>query len=459
MEAALVVLDLNMPGISGQELLREIKESHPRTSVVMLTAVRDLETAVDCMREGACDYLVKPVMHPRLLTAVATALDQRRVSEAVSAIELSPVPERLRHEEEFAGIVTASDAIRSLFRYVEAIAPTSLPVLITGETGTGKELFARAIHGVSGRKGPFVALNIAGLDDLQFSDSLFGHLRGAYTGADNVRDGLTATAANGTLFLDEIGDLRGESQVKLLRLLQENEFYPLGADSPRRCTARIVVATNRNLEKLVAEGTFRNDLYYRLRTHRVVIPPLRNRDGDLSLLIDHFIADAARALGKKRPYHPPELVTLLGGYGFPGNVRELQMMVFDAVARTTSGKLSLETFKEYLGHSRDASPIPPRSGEKLHRHHLRPFPNFGGSGVAPDRQGPRAGQREPGDRRVNARCLPPGPQQKAVQSAPEKTDHRSLIPKTPATSVAPVQNFSPPFPPLPPRTPRHHPIV
>jgi two-component system response regulator HydG len=362
-ETALVVLDLNMPGKSGRELLREIKENHPMTPVVMLTAVRDLETAVDCMREGACDYLVKPVQHSRLLAAVASAFEQRRVSVAVSSHDLSPAPERLRHEEEFAGIVTACATMRALFRYVEAIAPTSLPVLITGETGTGKELLARSVHGVSGRKGPFVAINIAGLDDLQFSDSLFGHLRGAYTGADSVREGLTATAAGGTLFLDEIGDLRAESQIKLLRLLQENEFYPLGADSPRRCTARFVVATNHDLEKLVAEGTFRNDLFYRLRAHHVDIPPLRSRAGDLPLLIDRFIADAARTLGQKKPYHPPELVTLLGSYGFPGNVRELQMMVFDAVARTTSGKLSLDAFKQYLGRSGGAAPIPPQSGE------------------------------------------------------------------------------------------------
>jgi two-component system, NtrC family, response regulator HydG len=280
------------------------------------------------------------------------------VDEAVSAIELSTVPERLRHEEEFAGIVTASDAMRSLFRYVEAIAPTSLPVLITGETGTGKELFARTVHGVSGRKGPFVALNIAGLDDLQFSDALFGHLRGAFTGAESVREGLTATAGGGTLFLDEIGDLRGESQIKLLRLLQENEYYPLGSDSPRRCTARIVVATNRDLEKLMADGTFRNDLYYRLRGHRLAIPSLIERDGDLPLLIDHFIAAAAREFGRKKLHYPPELVTLLGGYGFPGNVRELQMMVYDAVARATSGKLSLDTFKGFLARSRGASPAP-----------------------------------------------------------------------------------------------------
>ena len=202
--------------------------------------------------------------------------------------------------------------MRSLFRHAEAIAPTSLPALITGETGTGKELLARAIHGVSGRKGPFVAINIAGLDDLQFSDSLFGHLRGAYTGADSVREGLQPRPPKAPSFSTRSGT-SGESR-EAPALLQENEYFPLGSDSPRRCTARVVVATNRDLEKLVAEGTFRNDLYYRLRAHRLTIPPLHSRHGDLPLLIDHFIGEAARVLGKKKTFlssrtrHPPRRV-------------------------------------------------------------------------------------------------------------------------------------------------------
>jgi two-component system, NtrC family, response regulator HydG len=348
-EAALCILDLNMPGLSGLQLFQMIREKHPLLPVIIFTAVNEVEMAISCMKEGACDYLVKPVDNPHLIAAIATALEQRRVNAAITAIDLTPLPDGFPHEEAFIGIVTASDAIRTLFRYVEVIAPTTLPVTITGETGVGKELFARAVHDVSERKGPFVAVNVAGLDDLQFADSLFGHLRGAFTGADKARSGFTATAGGGTLFLDEIGDLRSESQVKLLRLLQENEYYPLGADTPRRCTARIVVATNRNLEKLVGKGAFREDLYYRLCAHRIAIPPLRSRLEDIPRLIESFIAAAARTLGKKRPFYPPELLTLLGGYGFPGNVRELQMMVFEAVARTTSGKLSLDTFKEFIG--------------------------------------------------------------------------------------------------------------
>jgi len=227
---------------------------------------------------------------------------------------------------------------------------TSQPVLITGKTGVGKELIARAIHSLSGRKGSLVAVNVAGLDDTTFSDTLFGHKRGAFTGADRVRDGLIEKAADGTLFLDEIGDLHPTSQVKLLRLLQEREYYPLGADVPRPTNARIIVATNRDLPALQASGTFRADLYYRLLLHRINVPPLRERQDDIPLLVEFFLQSAADELGKARPTPPPELFTLLCVYDFPGNIRELKAMIFDAVSRHESGKLSLSSFQEILQH-------------------------------------------------------------------------------------------------------------
>jgi DNA-binding NtrC family response regulator len=178
---------------------------------------------------------------------------------------------------------------------------------------------------------------------------LFGHKKGAYTGADSAREGLIAHAAAGTLFLDEIGDLKESSQVKLLRLLQEQSYYPLGSDTPQRSNARIIVATNRDLEKLMSEGKFRKDLYYRLIAHHVQIPPLRERKEDIPLLLDHFLDKASYALNKKKPTSPPELLTLLAAYDFPGNVRELEALVTDAVARHRSGVLSMERFKEVIG--------------------------------------------------------------------------------------------------------------
>jgi DNA-binding NtrC family response regulator len=252
----------------------------------------------------------------------------------------------------FAEIVTQNTAMQALFRYVEAVARSPQPILITGETGTGKELLARAVHRLAAPRGDFVAVNVAGLDDQVFSDTLFGHTRGAFTGADRPREGLITRAEEGTLFLDEIGDLAAISQVKLLRLLQEGTYYPLGADRPRQSRARVVVATNRDVIQDVQTGTFRKDLYYRLRAHHLQIPPLRARRDDLALLVPHCLAKAAAALHKPTPTLPLALYQLLNTYTFPGNVRELEAMVFDAVARHQGGTLSLQAFKEAMGAGR-----------------------------------------------------------------------------------------------------------
>jgi DNA-binding NtrC family response regulator len=242
-------------------------------------------------------------------------------------------------------------------------------VLLTGETGTGKELMARAVHRLAAPRGDFVAVNVAGLDDQMFSDTLFGHTRGAFTGADRPRDGLITRAEEGTLFLDEIGDLAPTSQVKLLRLLQEGTYYPLGADRPRQSRARVVVATNRDVVQDVQAGTFRTDLYYRLRAHHIQIPPLRSRREDIPLLVTHSLAKAAAALHKPVPTPPLALYQLLNTYAFPGNVRELEAMVFDAVARHQGGSLALQAFKNAMeagrsllaGEQRSASSLSSRS--------------------------------------------------------------------------------------------------
>jgi DNA-binding NtrC family response regulator len=236
----------------------------------------------------------------------------------------------------------------SIFQYIESIAQTSQPVLIRGETGVGKELIARTLHTLSGLKGSFVAVNVAGLDDNVFSDTLFGHVRGAFTGAERDRRGLIEQAAGGTLFLDEIGDLSTASQVKLLRLLQEGEYFPLGRDDAKRTDVRIVASSNVDLWERQKAGLFRKDLNYRLRTHRIYIPPLRERMDDIPLLVEHFLGEAARTLDKKKPVLPNELTPLLRTYSFPGNVRELQTLVFDAVSRHKGSGLSLDVFKAHI---------------------------------------------------------------------------------------------------------------
>ena len=353
--AALVVLDLTMPHLSGVDVLRQLAEARPDLPVVMLTGLNDLETAVACMKEGAFDFFVKTAETERLVGGVKRALELQQLRRENLRLRDGMLDDALAHPDAFADIVSVSQKIWGVFKYLEAVSASPLAVLITGETGVGKELFARAVHNVSERTGKFVPVNAAGLDEQVFSDTLFGHVKGAFTGADQPRPGLIEQAAGGTLFLDEIGDLDGAAQVKLLRLLQEGEYYPLGSDVPRKSDARIVAATNCDLKALSEAGTFRKDLFYRLHTHRVAVPPLRERREDIGPLLECFLDEAAGVLDRKRPTAPRELVSLLKTYHFPGNVRELRSMVMDAVTHHGGGVLSMARFKEHI---RDVAPVP-----------------------------------------------------------------------------------------------------
>ncbi|KHK02664.1 sigma-54-dependent transcriptional regulator [Desulfovibrio sp. TomC] len=346
----LALLDLTMPGLSGEELLAGIAERHPDVAVIIISGVSQLDTAVRCMRLGAFDYYVKTDDEDRIVSGVVRAIRMIELREENRAVASSLSAGTLAHPEAFAGIVTRSRAMFSVFAYIEAVAKSSQPLLVTGESGVGKENIVRAVHAVSGREGPFVAVNVAGLDDTVFADTLFGHVRGAYTGAEAPRKGMIEEAAGGTLFLDEIGDLSVACQVKLLRLLQEGEYFALGSDLPKRLRARVVVATHRDLAAEEAAGRFRRDLYYRLRTHQTRIPPLRDRREDLEPLARHFAAEAARAMDKPVPALPRELAACLAGYAFPGNIRELRAMIFDAVSLTTGPTLALDGIQAATGH-------------------------------------------------------------------------------------------------------------
>ena len=325
-----------------------IVQRHPELPIIIITGVDDLKVAVQCMRSGAFDYLVKPIEEDALLAATHRAIDVREMRRENVMLKERLLAAELAQPAAFSELITQNSSMLALFRYVEAVAGTPQPILVTGETGVGKELVARAIHVVSGRTGAFVPVNIAGVDDTVFSDTLFGHVRGAYTGAVEPRKGLIEQAAGGTLFLDEIGDLNSASQVKLLRLVQEREYFPLGSDLAKRTDARMIVATNRDLDAQKLAGHFRDDLYYRLRSHHVHIPPLRERLDDLPLLVEHFLEKAAHALEKKRPTPPRELFTLLSNYHFPGNVRELEAMFYNAVSTHAAGILGLDTFKDVI---------------------------------------------------------------------------------------------------------------
>lgn len=338
---AVILLDLNMPYLSGQELLEQITRERPDIPVIILTLEDKVDIAVECMRTGAFDFMTKPVDENRLVNSVAHAVRVHALHNEVQVLSSRSRPVTLNHPEHFSPIVTASESMRTLFAYVEAIAPSPRAVLITGESGTGKELLAQAIHIASERAGKFVPVNVAGLDDTVFTDTLFGHRRGAYTGADSNRRGLVEQAANGTLFLDEIGDLDPAAQVKLLRLLQEDEYYALGSDDPHRSSARIVAATNADLAERQADGRFRRDLYYRLMGHHLDIPPLRDRPEDVPLLVEHFFRQSYETLALD-PLPPPEgAADLFAGYEFPGNVRELQSIIFDIVSRAAGESVTL----------------------------------------------------------------------------------------------------------------------
>ncbi len=352
---ALVLLDMTMPHVTGSELLKQIKAAYPDLAVIMVTAVNCLETAVACMRNGADNYLVKPVEKDCLIATVRTSYELARTRCDLETLRRCLAQGTLGRETAFSKIVTASPRMRNIFLYLESVAPSRQPVLITGETGTGKELAARAVHDLSGRGGPFVAINLAGLDDAMFSDTLFGHQRGAFTGAERAREGLIRQASGGTLFLDEIGDLTFSSQVKLLRLLQEGEYLPLGADKPQKSDVRVVAATHADLKSLMEKGGFRPDLYYRLCAHRVELPSLRERCEDIPLLLAHFLEKAAASLGKPCQTVPPELSRYLKAYRFPGNIRELEAMVHDAVARHNGRILPLEPFVVAIGRDLVAS--------------------------------------------------------------------------------------------------------
>ena len=371
----LVLLDLNMPHVSGRDLLPRIVARHPEVPVIVVTGVDEVSSAVACIREGAFDYLVKPIDVEDLSAATHRALELRSARRENEILRERLLSGELRNPRAFDSIITQDANVRSLFQYIEAVATTPQPVLIVGETGVGKELIAKAVHDASGSQGDFVPVNIAGLDDNVFSDTLFGHKKGAFTGALEARKGLIERASGGTLFLDEIGDLNMNSQVKLLRLLQEREYLPLGSDVARRTDARILVATNQDLQELQRTGKFRDDLYYRLRSHLVRVPPLRERPDDIPVLTEYFLQKAADAMGKRKPTAPPELFTLLANHTFPGNIRELESMVYNAVSVHRSGMLELKAFKDIIMEETDGQ-VPVNSVAAASPDAAAPFANL-----------------------------------------------------------------------------------
>ncbi|HTB75265.1 MAG TPA: sigma-54 dependent transcriptional regulator [Polyangiaceae bacterium] len=337
-----VLTDLMMPGTTGLELLRAIKQVAPDVEVVLMTAFGSVEAAVNAMRDGAYDFVEKPLKRLSIVKSVRKAAErQRLVAENRS---LKDEIKRLAHRE----IVGSSPALRRVVDVATQAAPSQATVLVLGESGTGKELFARYIHERSARaRGPFVAVNCAAIPETILESELFGHERGAFTGAVGKKEGRFAKAAGGTLLLDEIGELSPSVQVKLLRVLQEGEYEPLGGNTTKS-DVRIVAATNRDLVAEVAAGRFREDLYYRLNVIAIIAPPLRSRREDIPLLVDHFLGQYCAKNGRARLHPTRGALERLMDYSWPGNVRELENVIERAVVLSRNETLSETDLPDHI---------------------------------------------------------------------------------------------------------------
>jgi len=334
----LLLLDIKMPEMDGIEMLRAARDISPDTEVLIVTGYATIETAVEAIKLGAFDYLEKPVSPPQLLVATARALERKHLVD---------LTRRLRSELEtrhrIGNVICSSPAMRKVMQLVARVAPTTSTVLITGETGTGKDVIARAIHYNSARRdGAFVVADCASLSESLLESELFGHVRGAFTGAVKDRKGLAETARGGTLFLDEISTISASVQGSLLRLIQEREIRPVGSDKPVSVDVRLIAATNKELQALVEEGEYREDLFYRLSVFTIRLPPLRERREEIPLLAHHFVQRFSQEFGKVIDSITPRAMSVLEAHDWPGNVRELEHAMERAVLLADGRTIDIE---------------------------------------------------------------------------------------------------------------------
>jgi len=333
-----VLTDLRMEGMDGLDVLRAVRESAPLAQVVLITAHGTVEHAVEAMKQGAYDFLLKPVERPQLLTTVQRAVERRQLE-----VENRALRARVGEVEQTPPIIGSSPRMAELRATVHTIAPSDATVLITGETGTGKEVVARTVHALSGRcKGSFVVVNCAALPDTLMEAELFGHEKGAFTGAESQRKGRFELAGGGSIFLDEVGEMRPAAQAKLLRVLQSGEFERLGGAESLHTDARTIAASNRDLRVAVEERSFREDLFYRLSVIRLAVPPLRERRADIPLLAQHFLQLYAHRNGKPGLRLSATAIEVLGRYSWPGNVRELENAIEASVVLAQSDVITDE---------------------------------------------------------------------------------------------------------------------
>lgn len=332
----LVITDLRMPKVDGLEVLKAVKSTSPETVVLIITAFASADSAVEAMKQGAYDYLTKPFQVDEVQLIIRNALEKRRLTT-----ENMLLKREMASQSSFAQLVGHSEAMQKVFEVVRKVADSKSNVLICGESGTGKELVARAIHYNSARSVlPFVAVNCSAVPETLLESELFGHMKGSFTGAIANKAGLFEIANGGTIFLDEIGDTTPTIQVKLLRVIQEREFRRVGGSQDIKVDVRVVAATNKDLEKAVADGSFREDLYYRLDVIPIRLPPLRMRTGDIPLLVNHFLERFAKDSGKPKPVLSSEAMHVLLEHEWRGNVRELENLIERVVAFSVDGSVT-----------------------------------------------------------------------------------------------------------------------
>ncbi|MCP4371571.1 MAG: sigma-54-dependent Fis family transcriptional regulator [Deltaproteobacteria bacterium] len=342
----IALIDMTMPDMDGIQLLELIKNTSPGTECIMVTALNDARVAVDCLKKGAYDYLLKPIEREDLALSIHRALERKRLLDILDVKKKASLP-KLVYADTFKPIITQSHKMLRILKEAELHAISDVPILITGESGTGKELLAKAIHCTSPRsKFKFTPVNMASLTSGLFEAEFFGHTKGAFTGAENGRVGFLEHTNQGTLFLDEIGNLPLELQGKLMRVLQDGEYMKLGSSSHRNADVRFITATNEDLDKLMAQGMFRKDLYYRIRCGWLHLPPLRERKEDISLLVNKFLQEYGAP--SKNQYINEEALCLLLEYDYPGNIRELKSIIQSVVNLAQGRPISPRLLPDHL---------------------------------------------------------------------------------------------------------------